>query len=179
METSALASYSKMVGKIGAISAVALLSVGSTSATLSSEHFVAKANTLEPKPFTKIATTPMVEESVVVQAPVVAPAAPVAPVASLDTLSVRKAVAKPVYRGTGDPGLEAIARCESGGSYTAQNRTSTASGKYQFLNSTWGGYGGYSRAADAPPEVQDAKARDTYARSGTRPWAASQGCWGR
>lgn len=45
---------------------------------------------------------------------------------------------------------------------------STASGKWQFLRSTWAGYGGYLNAADAPVEVQDAKARIT--------WAGGQGC---
>lgn len=74
--------------------------------------------------------------------------------------------------------LERIAKCESGGSYTAQNRSSTASGRYQFLDSSWGGYGGYARAKDAPPAVQDAKARETFARRGSQPWAASRGCWG-
>ena len=47
---------------------------------------------------------------------------------------------------------------ESGGDYTAVARGSTASGAYQFLDSTWAGYGGFRRARDAPPAVQDAKA---------------------
>lgn len=51
-----------------------------------------------------------------------------------------------------------IRTLESGGDYTAEAAGSTASGAYQFLDSSWAGYGGYPRAADAPPEVQDAKA---------------------
>ena len=82
--------------------------------------------------------------------------------------------------------LERIAGCESGsgpnspGSYTAQNPRSTASGRYQFLDSTWQGMDaaeGYSRAADAPPAVQDAAARELLAEQGTTPWDASRGCW--
>ena len=54
--------------------------------------------------------------------------------------------------------LATIRAVESGGDYTAVARGSTASGAYQFLDSTWAGYGGFRRARDAPPAVQDAKA---------------------
>ena len=57
-----------------------------------------------------------------------------------------------------DAVLLTIRTLESGGDYTAEASGSTASGAYQFLDSTWDGYGGYHRAADAPPAVQDAKA---------------------
>jgi Transglycosylase-like domain len=58
------------------------------------------------------------------------------------------------------PILATIRSVESAGEYTAQAARSTASGAYQFLDSTWHGYGGYQRAADAPPEVQDQKAAE-------------------
>lgn len=48
---------------------------------------------------------------------------------------------------------------ESRGIITAKNPESSASGKWQILDSTWGMYGGYSHAMDAPEWVQDAKAR--------------------
>lgn len=48
---------------------------------------------------------------------------------------------------------------ESKGNITAQNPRSTASGKWQFLDSTWAGFGGYAKARYAPERVQDAKAR--------------------
>ncbi len=56
--------------------------------------------------------------------------------------------------------LATIRAMESGADYTVQVTTSTASGAYGFLDSSWGGYGGYWRARDAPPPVQDAKAAE-------------------
>ena len=82
--------------------------------------------------------------------------------------------------------MNRIAGCESGsgpnspGSYTAQNPRSSASGRYQFLDSTWQGLDaaeGYSRAVYAPPAVQDAAARELYSQAGTTPWNASRSCW--
>lgn len=76
-----------------------------------------------------------------------------------------------------------IRGCESGSGplsqpdYSAQNRTSTASGGYQFLDSTWGGYGGYAKARLAPPAVQEQKAFETFMARGTQPWASSYFCW--
>jgi Transglycosylase-like domain len=57
---------------------------------------------------------------------------------------------------------------ESGGSPRAQNPSSTASGLWQFLDSTWAGFGGYARAMDAPVSVQNDKARIV--------WAGGAGC---
>jgi len=57
---------------------------------------------------------------------------------------------------------------ESGGNIRAQNPSSSASGKWQFIDSTWAGYGGYAHAKDAPESVQDEKARQL--------WAGGAGC---
>jgi len=61
--------------------------------------------------------------------------------------------------------LATIRQRESGGDYTIQAKGSSASGAYQFINSTWKGltkqYGigtEYPTAKDAPPEIQDAVA---------------------
>jgi len=74
--------------------------------------------------------------------------------------------------------LSRIAQCESHGNPTDVNRTSGAGGIYQYLPSTWNNYAGFARAQDAPPEVQEARARADLARIGTRPWASSRHCWG-
>ena len=101
--------------------------------------------------------------------------------------------------------LVAISSCESGNgrygafSYSAKNPRSTASGRYQFLNSTWRyvsrsyastwqahGWESLRREAlsvgsmrSARPEVQDAAGIVLLEREGTRPWYASRGCWSR
>ena len=56
--------------------------------------------------------------------------------------------------------LATIRHMETRGDYTVAVTTSSASGAYGFLDSSWGGYGGYARARDAPPPVQDAKAAE-------------------
>ncbi len=81
----------------------------------------------------------------------------------------------------GNPGVLArIKACESSGSYTAQNPSSSASGAYQFLTSTWRALpasAGYPTAASAPAAVQDRAARQLFAQQGTSPWLASAACW--
>ena len=58
--------------------------------------------------------------------------------------------------------LACVRRHESGGNYQAENPTSTASGAYQWLDSSWrsvssmAGHSGWGHAADAPPHIQDA-----------------------
>jgi hypothetical protein len=59
-----------------------------------------------------------------------------------------------------EPILATIRTLESGGNYQAEAAGSTASGAYQFLDTTWNGYSGYTHAADAPPHIQDANAAE-------------------
>lgn len=67
--------------------------------------------------------------------------------------------------------LKALALHESSGNPTAQNPGSSASGKYQYIDSTWQGRsslygpaGQYARASAAPEAVQDAVAYIEYAQ---------------
>ena len=62
--------------------------------------------------------------------------------------------------------LSTIRIMESGNDYSINNPSagSTASGAYQFINSTWNNYGGFKNAGSAPPNVQDAKAGEEVAR---------------
>ena len=77
--------------------------------------------------------------------------------------------------------LACVRRHESGGNYRAENPTSTASGAYQFLDSTWrtmsarAGHSGWGHAASAPPWVQDAVAVFTV-NSGWRSAWNGTGC---
>lgn len=66
--------------------------------------------------------------------------------------------------GGGFPG-DCIAAHESGGNYSAQNPTSSASGKYQVLDSTWDGYAGYASSKDAPPAIQEQYARELWSKN--------------
>lgn len=90
----------------------------------------------------------------------------------------------PAYQGnsTGDvngypcggdlPPCYVLAR-ESGGNPTVANRHSTASGLWQFLDTTWAGFGGYARAMYAPPGVQNQRAVEVWnGGRGCSAWAA-------
>lgn len=55
--------------------------------------------------------------------------------------------------------MNALKTHESAGNYDAKNPHSTASGGYQVTNGSWNNFGGYPRAVDAPPQVQDAWAK--------------------
>lgn len=59
------------------------------------------------------------------------------------------------------PSCEILA-CESGGDIRAENPYSSASGKWQIIDSTWGNYKGYPTASSAPEHIQDERAAQIY-----------------
>lgn len=81
------------------------------------------------------------------------------------------------------PVLSCIRSHESAraGGYSAENPRSSASGAYQFIDSTWrtaaarAGHPGYSRAKYAPWYVQDAVALHTINNGGRSHWRGT-GC---
>jgi transglycosylase-like protein len=142
----------------GAVLAAAALSLGSTGADAAgSQAFVATVPSLNPVTIDAPKVDPIVIRKVVEvtpEAPAVAPQAP----------------SQGYSGGGGGCGLDTIKQRESGGDYRAQNPSSSASGAYQVLDGTWGGYGGYQRAGDAPANVQDKFAQSLYAQHGSSPW---------
>jgi soluble lytic murein transglycosylase-like protein len=73
--------------------------------------------------------------------------------------------------------LVQVAKCESGFDPRAKNPRSTASGVFQFIDTTWAG----TPEAKAGRSVFDAAANveagARLARGGWGPWASSRGCW--
>ncbi len=69
--------------------------------------------------------------------------------------------------------LDQIIDCESDGDPRAQNPSSSASGLYQIIDSTWRAYGGAEfapRARDASPEQQTVVAQRIYEGQGVGAW---------
>ena len=65
---------------------------------------------------------------------------------------------------------EALARLRSCEGNYKSNTGNGYYGAYQFDKRTWGKYGGYEVASDAPASVQDEKAWETYKARGWQPW---------
>ena len=60
--------------------------------------------------------------------------------------------------------------------YGAQSPSSSSSGAWQFLDSTWNGYDDYDGALPLR-SVQDAKTRTYMYDSGFSVWKCSRACW--
>lgn len=101
------------------------------------------------------------------------------------TATVRATRTVEVSRSRRDSGVDEFLRCviahESGGNPRAQNPSSTASGLFQFIRSSWlayskaAGVSGYGEAKEAPAEVQWRVARYVVENFGHYPWKGT-GC---
>lgn len=79
--------------------------------------------------------------------------------------------------------LERIALCESKNDPLAKNSRSSASGRFQFLSSSWEAYGRQLWGTTDGKDVFDYEdntelAEYVYSKEGGTPWMASYSCWG-
>ena len=72
--------------------------------------------------------------------------------------------------------LNTIVICESGWKNSAQNKTSSAGGLFQFLDSTWSRYSSPSWDKYDPYQNIDAGIA-LFKKEGTKPWLESFSCW--
>ena len=77
------------------------------------------------------------------------------PVNRVEIVGTKKKSVDTTFSGDFAGALAKLRSCEGG--YTS-NTGNGYYGAYQFDIKTWGGFGGYANAAEAPPEVQDQKA---------------------
>jgi hypothetical protein len=141
----------------------------------------ASPTTTVPEASTTVPETTTVPEPVTLPEPVTTLYVPptTQPVPTTRSVPVQTTVAAPVSTGSVHDRIEG---CESYGdpnappNYLAENPSSSASGAAQYLDSTWNWYGGYRRARDAPPSIQEERfTADLLV--GTGPWSSSRACW--
>jgi len=80
------------------------------------------------------------------------------------------AAVRAVAATAGNPVLQRIAACESGGDPTAVSAGGRYRGKYQFSRATWRSMGGRGDPAQAAEAEQDRLAAKLLASAGTSPW---------
>lgn len=104
--------------------------------------------------------------------------------AAVDPFKAPKRRVEATYTPKQDMGvMERIAACESKNVATAKNPRSSASGRFQFLKSSWEYYGkqkwGTLEGKDVFNYEQNTElAYWVYEREGVTPWLASKYCWG-
>lgn len=138
-------------------------------------------STVPPTPSTPSTTTTVPSVASVAHAAVTGTAA--APTASTGTQSVDLLLTQApswVQQVFHCIAFNANGHGESGGNPTIVNPSSGAGGLYQFLPSSWIGYGGGQFASlpeDAPVWAQDTVAYWAWQQSGFNPWQGDNSCW--
>ena len=108
-------------------------------------------------------------------APSAAPAAPAAPSAAAPVASA-PVQSTGSYSASSGSFQNCVIQAESGGNASAVNGSTGAGGLYGFLPSTWQSLGYSGNPQDAPVSVQNAAFAKEYARAGSSPWSAYDGC---
>ncbi len=126
---------------------------------------------------------PWITKAAMAAIPAPAPAPAAAPAASAPAAAAAPApVASAPVTSTGSYSASSgsfqncVIQAESGGNASAVNGSTGAGGLYGFMPSTWQSLGYSGNPQDAPVSVQNAAFAKEYARAGSSPWSAYDGC---
>ncbi|MSU75862.1 hypothetical protein EXS54_00060 [Patescibacteria group bacterium] len=149
------------IGRIGAVVAMATLTLGTIDAEPVAGHgqYIARAESLNPEPIAASAPAPIVKQEIVDET------------VTESTTATQVTTATKKRSGGGGCGLDYIKAHESGGRYNAVSGSGKYRGAYQFDQRTWNSVGGSGDPAAASPGEQDSRAAALMSSRGSSPWS--------